>query len=196
MDLFHKLRHYHFVIAGPCALESLELALEVAQHVAQVGAALNLPVIFKSSFDKANRSAGASFRGPGLTLGLQWLAQIKERTGLPILTDIHEPGQAQAVAEVADVIQIPAFLCRQTDLLQAAAKTGRIVNVKKGQFVAPWDMAGAGGKNQTARGRRIRCSPAGYFFLSQQHVGGVSPLFPPGWSCASRVFLVPHPRAI
>jgi 2-dehydro-3-deoxyphosphooctonate aldolase (KDO 8-P synthase) len=164
MDLFHKLRHCHFVIAGPCALESLDLALEVAQHVAQVGAALNLPVIFKSSFDKANRSAGASFRGPGLTLGLQWLAQIKERTGLPILTDIHEPGQAQAVAEVADVIQIPAFLCRQTDLLQAAAKTGRIVNVKKGQFVAPWDMAGAVAKIEAAGGTRIWLTERGTSF--------------------------------
>jgi len=164
MDLFHKLRHCHFVIAGPCALESLELALEVAQHVAQVGAALNLPVIFKSSFDKANRSAETSFRGPGLALGLQWLAQIKERTGLPILTDIHEPSQAAPVAEVADVLQIPAFLCRQTDLLQAAAKTGRIVNVKKGQFVAPWDMAGAVAKIEAAGGTRIWLTERGTSF--------------------------------
>lgn len=164
MDLFHRLRHRHFVIAGPCALESLDLALEVARHVAQVGAALDLPVIFKSSFDKANRSAGASFRGPGLKLGLQWLAQIKETTGIAVLTDIHEPNQAQAVAEVADVIQIPAFLCRQTDLLQAAAKTGRTINVKKGQFIAPWDMAGAVAKIEAVGGRRIWLTERGTFF--------------------------------
>lgn len=105
---------------------------------------------FKSSYDKANRTAGTSFRGPGLEKGLDWLAQIKSRTGLPVLTDIHEPHQAATVAQVADVLQIPAFLCRQTDLLLAAARTGRTVNVKKGQFMAPWDMRGTVDKIRSA----------------------------------------------
>lgn len=134
--------HKPFVIAGPCALESLDLAMHVAQELASMSQELGIPVVFKSSYDKANRSHSASFRGPGLRLGLDWLGQIKTRTGLPIITDIHEPQQAAAVAEVADVLQIPAFLCRQTDLLVAAASTGRVVNIKKGQFMAPWDMRG------------------------------------------------------
>lgn len=129
-----------FVIAGPCVLESLGLALETASHLAEIAAQRSLTVIFKSSFDKANRSALSSFRGPGLEQGLEWLATVKERTGLPVVTDIHEPRQAGIAARVADVLQIPAFLCRQTDLLTAAGETGRIVNVKKGQFLAPWDM--------------------------------------------------------
>ena len=131
-----------FVLAGPCVLESLDLAMAVAEELAVIAQDLRLPLIFKSSFDKANRTAGASFRGPGLELGLSWLAEIKKHTGLPIVTDIHEPSQAPLVAQVADVLQIPAFLCRQTDLLLAAARTGRIVNIKKGQFMAPWDMRG------------------------------------------------------
>ena len=129
-----------FILAGPCALESRDVALETAQELAAIARKLGVTLIFKSSFDKANRTSLSSFRGPGLDLGLQWLAEVKERTGLPVVTDIHLPEQAAPVAEVADVIQIPAFLCRQTDLLVAAAKTGRIVNVKKGQFLAPWDM--------------------------------------------------------
>jgi 2-dehydro-3-deoxyphosphooctonate aldolase (KDO 8-P synthase) len=132
-----------FFIAGPCALESLDLALTVADELRDISRALNVPIIFKSSYDKANRTAGTSFRGPGLDLGLDWLGQIKTRTGLPVLTDIHEPHQAETVAEVVDVLQIPAFLCRQTDLLLAAARTGRTINIKKGQFMAPWDMRGS-----------------------------------------------------
>lgn len=132
-----------FLIAGPCVLESLDLAMTVAEELAGISKELDIPIIFKSSYDKANRSAGASFRGPGINTGLDWLAQIKSRTGLPVITDIHSPDQAAVVAEVADVLQIPAFLCRQTDLLQAAARTGRVVNIKKGQFMAPWDMRGA-----------------------------------------------------
>lgn len=131
-----------FLIAGPCVLESLDLAMTVALELRDISADLGLPLVFKSSYDKANRSAGASFRGPGLDKGLDWLAQIKSRTGLPVITDIHEPRQAVVVAEVADVLQIPAFLCRQTDLLLAAARTGRTINIKKGQFMAPWDMRG------------------------------------------------------
>ena len=139
-ELFAKSRTGPFLIAGPCVLESLDLALEAALRLADMARKLSLPVIFKSSFDKANRTSLSSFRGPGLREGLSWLAEIKEDTGLPVLTDIHEPGQAEEVAEVADVLQIPAFLSRQTDLLLAAGETGRIVNVKKGQFLAPWDV--------------------------------------------------------
>jgi 2-dehydro-3-deoxyphosphooctonate aldolase (KDO 8-P synthase) len=131
-----------FVIAGPCVLESLDLALSVAEELAELGSKLGLPIIFKSSFDKANRSSLSSFRGPGLETGIAWLEKIRTASGLPVTTDIHTPDQAEPVAQVADVIQIPAFLSRQTDLLLAAARTGKIVNVKKGQFLAPWDMAG------------------------------------------------------
>ncbi|WBF67974.1 3-deoxy-8-phosphooctulonate synthase [Desulfovibrio subterraneus] len=129
-----------FVFAGPCALESFELALETAHAVKEAASACGLTAVFKSSYDKANRTSLSSFRGPGISKGLEWLTRIKEETGLPVVTDIHEPEQAAPVAEVADILQIPAFLCRQTSLLLAAAQTGRIINVKKGQFVAPWDM--------------------------------------------------------
>ncbi len=141
-DLATLIHGRPFILAGPCVLESLDLAMGVAEELAAISRELDLPLVFKSSYDKANRTAGTSFRGPGLDLGLDWLIQIKSRTGLPIVTDIHEASQAARVAEVADVLQIPAFLCRQTDLLLAAARTGRIVNIKKGQFMAPWDMRG------------------------------------------------------
>ena len=140
--LYARLRQEHFILAGPCALESFELALATAEAVAEAADKAGLVAVFKSSWDKANRTSGKSFRGPGLERGLEWLAAIKARTGLPIITDIHLPDEAAPVSEVADVLQIPAFLCRQTDLLEAAARTGRIVNVKKGQFLAPWDMRG------------------------------------------------------
>lgn len=138
--LYTQLRQAPFIFAGPCALESLELALETAWAVKEAAQEAGLFVVFKSSWDKANRTSSKGFRGPGLSLGMKWLATIKEATGLPVVTDIHLPEQAAPVAEVADVIQIPAFLCRQTDLLLAAAATKRVINVKKGQFVAPWDM--------------------------------------------------------
>ncbi|MEZ6234048.1 MAG: 3-deoxy-8-phosphooctulonate synthase [Phycisphaerales bacterium] len=134
------------IIAGPCVLESLELGLDVARSVHAACSAANLPYIFKASFDKANRSSIASARGPGLEQGLAWLREIARRTGLPTTTDIHEASQAGAVAEAVDLIQIPAFLCRQTDLLEAAggaaATHGKAVNVKKGQFLSPGEMAG------------------------------------------------------
>ncbi len=129
-----------FFILGPCVLESRELALSTAGQLAEIAADLETTIFFKSSFDKANRSSKDSFRGPGLELGLKWLEEVKNSTGLSVVTDIHLPEQAAAVAEVVDVIQIPALLCRQTDLLLAAAGTGKIVNIKKGQFMAPWDM--------------------------------------------------------
>ncbi len=138
--LYEQLDSGPFVIAGPCVLESLDLALETALGVAEAAASVGLPAVFKSSFDKANRTSLESFRGPGMDKGVQWLARVKKETGLPVITDIHTPDQAEMVAQVVDIIQIPAFLCRQTDLLTAAAATGRVVNVKKGQFLAPWDM--------------------------------------------------------
>lgn len=153
-----------FLIAGPCVLESLDLSMAVALELQAIGNDLNLPIIFKSSYDKANRTSGDSFRGPGLNKGLDWLAQIKSRTGLPIITDIHESQQAALVAQVADVLQIPAFLCRQTDILIAAAQTGRIVNIKKGQFMAPWDMRGPVEKIRSAGFDRIWLTERGSMF--------------------------------
>jgi len=128
------------LIAGPCVIESEAHALMIARAVQSATRAHGIPYIFKASFDKANRTSLGSFRGPGLDEGLRVLARVKAELGLPVLTDIHEPWQAARVAEVADVLQIPAFLCRQTDLLTAAAKTGAVVNIKKGQFLAPLDM--------------------------------------------------------
>lgn len=128
------------LIAGPCVIESEALCLQVAQTVKTICERLGIQYIFKASFDKANRTSLHSFRGPGLEEGLRILAEVKQYTGLPLTTDIHEPWQAERVAEVVDLLQIPAFLCRQTDLLVAAARTGKPVNVKKGQFMAPWDM--------------------------------------------------------
>ena len=128
------------LIAGPCAIESQECLNEVAKKLKQVTNALNIDYFFKASFDKANRTSIHSYRGPGIDKGLEMLQTVKDTYDLKIATDIHEPWQAAPAAEVADIIQIPAFLCRQTDLLVAAAKTGKIVNVKKGQFLTPWDM--------------------------------------------------------
>ncbi|MGB4145873.1 MAG: 3-deoxy-8-phosphooctulonate synthase, partial [Acetomicrobium sp.] len=128
------------LVAGPCVLESLEMALEVAAEVKNMCDDLGLAYIFKSSFDKANRTSIHSFRGPGLDVGLGWLEQVKSRLGVPVLTDIHEPNQAELAARVVDVIQIPAFLCRQTDLLVSAAETGKPLNIKKAQFMSPYDI--------------------------------------------------------
>ena len=129
-----------FLIAGPCVIESEAHARKMAEQVARTAADAAMPFIFKASYDKANRSSAKAFRGPGLKEGLRILAKIKEDLKLPILTDIHDASQTAEAAEVCDVLQIPAFLSRQTDLLVAAAKTGRVVNVKKGQFLSPWDM--------------------------------------------------------
>jgi 2-dehydro-3-deoxyphosphooctonate aldolase (KDO 8-P synthase) len=129
-----------FLIAGPCVIESETHARMMAEKVAKIASEASMPYVFKASYDKANRSSMNSFRGPGLEEGLRILGKIKKDFGVPILTDIHESSQAAPAAEVADILQIPAFLARQTDLLLAAAKTGRIVNVKKGQFLSPWDM--------------------------------------------------------
>jgi 2-dehydro-3-deoxyphosphooctonate aldolase (KDO 8-P synthase) len=127
-------------ILGPCVIESHDLTLSIADVLAELAQRLRLPLVFKASFDKANRTSGTSFRGPGLREGLKTLAAVKKHTGLPVTTDVHEEGHIGPVAEVCDLIQIPAFLARQTDLLLAAGRSGRAVNVKKGQFMAPWDM--------------------------------------------------------
>jgi 2-dehydro-3-deoxyphosphooctonate aldolase (KDO 8-P synthase) len=148
-------------ILGPCVIESRDHALMMANALAEIGSRRNIPLVYKSSFDKANRTSGKSFRGPGLDEALRIFEDVKAATGLPVLTDVHEREQCAAVAQVVDILQIPAFLSRQTDLLLAAAATGRIVNVKKGQFLAPWDMAnvvkkladaGAAGTLLTERG--------------------------------------------
>jgi 2-dehydro-3-deoxyphosphooctonate aldolase (KDO 8-P synthase) len=128
------------IIAGPCAMESRDHALEMASALKEIAAKAGVGLIYKTSFDKANRTSSNSARGLGIDLALPIFAEIRERVGLPVLTDVHEREQCAMVAEVVDVLQIPAFLCRQTDLLVAAAETGRVVNVKKGQFLAPWDM--------------------------------------------------------
>lgn len=129
-----------FVIAGPCAIESLDHAVTVAGELKQIGDDLGLLMIYKSSFDKANRTSSSSYRGPGIDEGLKILQQVKQQTGLPVLTDIHQLNEVDPVASIVDVLQIPAFLCRQTDLVQAAAASGCVVNIKKGQFLAPQDM--------------------------------------------------------
>lgn len=151
------------VIAGPCQLESRDHALMVAGTLAEACAAAGAPFLFKASYDKANRTALASPRGMGLEAGLQALEAVRA-TGVPVLTDVHDPGQAREAATVVDVIQIPAFLCRQTDLLLAAGKTGATVNIKKGQFLAPWDMAAVAAKVESTGNSRILLTERGTSF--------------------------------
>jgi len=152
------------VIAGPCVIESEEVCLEVGSRAKEIAARLGMQYIFKASFDKANRTSIESFRGPGLDKGLETLASVKARLGVPVLTDIHEPYQAEPVSQVADILQIPAFLCRQTDLIVAAARTGKLVNIKKGQFAAPWDMANSVGKARGAGAENIVLTERGASF--------------------------------
>ena len=151
-------------IAGPCVIESEELLMEVAEKVKAISAKYDLDYYFKASFDKANRTSIHSFRGPGLEEGMKLLAKVKEKYGLKIATDVHEPYQAEKVAEVCDLIQIPAFLCRQTDLLVAAAKTGKLINVKKAQFLAPWDMKNVIGKLEDSGNKNIMLCERGTSF--------------------------------
>ena len=152
------------LIAGPCVIEEERTTLETARALAELCGRLEVPFVFKSSFDKANRTSIDSFRGPGLERGLEILARVKDEVGCPVLSDIHEAGQADRAAKVLDVLQIPAFLCRQTDLLLAASRTGRAVNLKKGQYVAPWDMKHAVGKVETLGNRRILRTERGTCF--------------------------------
>jgi 2-dehydro-3-deoxyphosphooctonate aldolase (KDO 8-P synthase) len=153
-----------FLIAGPCVIESEKHALWLGREIAARARAAGLPYIFKASYDKANRSSGKSFRGPGLEHGLEILARVRQEVGAPVLTDIHSPAQAEPAAAAADVLQIPAFLSRQTDLLRAAAATGRAVNVKKGQFMAPWDMRGAAEKVRAEGNERLLLTERGASF--------------------------------
>ncbi len=152
------------LVAGPCVLEGRDMALAIAESLARTCAALGLPLIFKGSFDKANRTSADSFRGPGLDAGLGWLAEIRALTGLPVTTDVHEPAQASAVAEAVDLLQVPAFLCRQTDLLEACGRTGRPVNIKKGPFLAPRDLAHAAAKVRGAGGAGVLATERGTTF--------------------------------
>lgn len=151
-------------IAGPCVIESAAQTLEIAAALRELGRELQVPVIFKASFDKANRTAITSYRGPGLAAGLDILGRVKTEVGLPVLSDIHEPAQAAAAAAVLDVLQIPAFLCRQTDLILAAARTGKPLNLKKGQFLAPWDMAQVVQKAISVGNRQLLLTERGVAF--------------------------------
>jgi 2-dehydro-3-deoxyphosphooctonate aldolase (KDO 8-P synthase) len=153
-----------FFIAGPCVIESEDLCLSIAKHLLAVSKRTKAPIIFKASFDKANRSAADSFRGPGLLEGLRILQKVKNVTGLPVLTDIHDPEQVEAAAEVVDILQIPAFLCRQTDLLFAAAETGLPVNVKKGQFMAPDEVVNIASKFKAKKNNRLMITERGTTF--------------------------------
>jgi 2-dehydro-3-deoxyphosphooctonate aldolase (KDO 8-P synthase) len=152
------------LIAGPCVIETEELTLSIATQLKKITAKLPVQLVFKASFDKANRTSAAAFRGHGLEAGLQVLARVKAETGLPVTTDIHESSHAVPAAEVCDVLQIPAFLCRQTDLLVAAGGTGKAVNVKKGQFVAPWDMKHVVAKLESSGCKNILLCERGTFF--------------------------------
>lgn len=152
------------VIAGPCVIESQESALRHASLLKEAADRAGVPYIFKSSYDKANRSSASSFRGPGLEQGLEILAEVKRKVGVPILTDVHESAQVAAVQQVADVLQIPAFLCRQTDFVVAVAKSGKVVNVKKGQFLAPWDIANVLDKILSTGNDRVLLTERGVSF--------------------------------
>jgi len=152
------------LIAGPCVIESYDSCIRHATRLVEIASRAKLPFVFKSSYDKANRTSHSSFRGPGLISGLEILARVKREAGVAVLTDIHEPSQAAPVAQVADVIQIPALLSRQTDLIDAAAKTGCAVNIKKGQFLAPWEMKAAVAKAEAAGTQRIILTERGFSF--------------------------------
>jgi 2-dehydro-3-deoxyphosphooctonate aldolase (KDO 8-P synthase) len=152
------------LIAGPCALESRAHALDMAAALKEIAARLNIGFVYKTSFDKANRTSAKSARGIGLDKALPIFAELREKLGVAVLTDVHEPDQCPPVAEVVDILQIPAFLCRQTDLLVAAAKTGRVINVKKGQFLAPWDMANVVEKITGAGNRNVLVTERGVSF--------------------------------
>lgn len=152
------------LIAGPCVIESRDGCLEIARRLARLACKEDIPFIFKASYDKANRSSHRSFRGPGLSEGLAILAEIKERLRVPILTDVHSVAEVEPAARVADILQVPAFLCRQTDLVTAVGESGRAVNVKKGQFLAPWDMLNVTAKIEATGNRRILLTERGVSF--------------------------------
>lgn len=155
-----------FFIAGPCAIESRSFALETAEELKDIFATVGVPFIYKSSFDKANRSSRSSFRGVGMEEGLAILSEVRTTLGIPVLTDVHEASQAKPVAEVVDVLQTPAFLCRQTDFIAAVAAAGKPVNIKKGQFLAPWDMKNVVEKARAAA--RAACAPDDHFTVCER----------------------------
>ena len=166
-SIYQTIRHREgdlFLIAGPCVIESERHAMMMAHSIARIADRLDVPYVFKASYDKANRSSARSFRGLGVDEGLRVLQRVKDEVGVPVITDIHESEQVAAVAEVADILQIPAFLCRQTDLLQAAAESGRVVNVKKGQFLAPWDVTNIIEKLEATGNRQIMLTERGTSF--------------------------------
>jgi 2-dehydro-3-deoxyphosphooctonate aldolase (KDO 8-P synthase) len=156
--------HPFFLIAGPCVVESLQLQLDTAGALQEMAARLGIPFIFKSSFDKANRSSAASFRGPGLEAGLKILAEVKAQLGVPLLTDVHEDTPLAEVASVVDVLQTPAFLCRQTNFIQSVARTGLPVNLKKGQFLSPWEMGNVVDKARAVGNTHIMVCERGFTF--------------------------------
>lgn len=153
-----------FVMAGPCVIEDRSLCLEIADRLVNICGRVDIPVVFKASFDKANRTSVKSFRGPGLEKGLEILNAVRNETGLAVMTDVHEPGQASVVGEVVDCLQVPAFLCRQTDLICACARTGRPVNIKKGQFVSPGQMKNVVDKMRACDNEKIILTERGTFF--------------------------------
>ena len=158
------LEHPFFLIAGPCVIESMQLQLDVAGQLKEITSGLGIPFIFKSSFDKANRTSGTSFRGPGLHEGLKVLAEVKRQIGVPVLTDVHEYTPMDEVASVVDVLQTPAFLCRQTDFIQKVASAGKPVNIKKGQFLSPWEMKHVTGKAKATGNEQIMACERGVSF--------------------------------
>jgi len=162
--LYKTLQEEKFIIAGPCVIESEQMVMEIAESVKRLTEKLQFPYIFKASFDKANRTSLSSYRGPGLEEGMRILERVKKEFGLPITTDIHEPHQATAIAEVVDIIQIPAFLCRQTDLLIAAAKTDKIINIKKAQFLDGKDMIHPATKVKESGNEKIMLTERGSMF--------------------------------
>ncbi len=168
--------HPLVLIAGPCVIESADHALRLAESIAEIARRLELPYVFKASYDKANRSSGQSFRGPGLEAGLAILERVRGELGLPVLSDVHEPAQAEAAAQVLDVLQVPAFLCRQTDLLLACGRTGRCVNVKKGQFLAPEKMALAVEKIRSTGNDNVLLTERGTFFGYERLVNDMTGL--------------------
>jgi len=164
IDILQSGRSSLLIIAGPCVAESAELCLQIGRHVQQVCQRLQLSFVFKASFDKANRSSNSSYRGPGMVEGLKFLRRVKDELKVPVLTDVHEVAQVAPVAEVADVLQVPAFLARQTDLLTECGKTGKWVNIKKGQFMSPAEMGNAAKKVQAAGNNNILLTERGTFF--------------------------------
>ncbi len=163
-----------FVMAGPCVIEDRDSCLDIARRLLSISSRTAVPAIFKASFDKANRTSISSFRGPGLEKGLEILAAVRTETGMPVVTDVHEPAQAAAVAEVVDCLQVPAFLCRQTDLLCACARTGRPVNVKKGQFLSPAEMENAVEKVRACKNQKVMVTERGTFFGYNQLVNDMT----------------------